>query len=435
MTRAKNPTPAQLKRAKAVSAAGRARAYRRKHPNAAPYVPGNLVRVPRGPSGAHAEAPVPQIATGLELGAQTVHVNAAGDLLDRYDKSRLARASAEAFVSVPETWHTTKITNHTDAAGRIDGQYTTFRPDAEAREREFWAACERRAEAFAGKAGRMPRPRSAKGEAEDRLVVIPIGDPHIGMLAWAPETGENFDLKIADRELRAALLGLIADAPEAGECIIGEIGDCFHAQDNNARTPASGHPLDTDGRFPKVFDVALALFIAAIDAAQTKYRKVRFRAVRGNHDPDAAFMIAAVLRAWYRDVPDVTIENALPWYQYDVFGATLIGWHHGHGAKAEQLAGIMARDRRQDWGATTEGWWITGHIHHRTKVYIEQFGVTVETLGILPPADAWHAMKGYAAKRMIEAITLHREFGEIGRVGMPISKIRAMIAAAGATRV
>src|SRR6185437_3939467 len=103
-------------------------------------------------------------------------------------------------------------------------------------------------------------PIEAPGTTDtDRLVAYPLGDPHIGMLAWAAEVGESFDLHIAERELCECMKQLVARSPSASEAIIVNLGDFWHAQDDTQRTPTSGNKLDVDGRSGKVGQVGVRI--------------------------------------------------------------------------------------------------------------------------------------------------------------------------------
>ena len=74
----------------------------------------------------------------------------------------------------------------------------------------------------------------------------------------------------------------------------------------------------------------------------------------------------------------------------------------------------MAYDRAKDWGETVHRVWFTGHWHSK-RVY-DYPGVTVETMRVLPPGDAWAAGAGYRSMRGMEAILYHTKFGETMRI-------------------
>jgi hypothetical protein len=377
---------------------------------------------PRGPSGDHHDSPPVQLAPGLELKAQTVKVNADGTLNHRYDKSHTAR-NEPLFETVPAGHHVTKTTTRIDADGRVGMQYVTAKHDAAQREADMAAAWARHVAVYKGLAEPS---KFIEHPADDDLVALyPLGDPHIGMLAWAPEVGEHFDLKIATRELLTCVRLLVAGAPNAKRAIITNLGDFLHAQDDTQRTPGHGHKLDVDGRSSKVLDAGHALLRAIVDAALEKHEHVTIRNLPGNHDPQVAAGLAMWLRAVYEREPRVTVADAYASYQFDRFGCCLFGWAHGDGAKSDALPLLMANAEREAWGATTEHVWHTGHVHHlSTKEYT---GCVVETHRTMAGKDHWHASKGYSAKRSLSVISYHREYGEISRNRVGLERVRSAL--------
>jgi hypothetical protein len=171
-----------------------------------------------------------------------------------------------------------------------------------------------------------------------------------------------------------------------------------------------------------VLDAGHTLLRGLVDYALTKHEHVKIRNLPGNHDPQVSAGLAMWLRAVYEREPRVEVAPASASYQYDRFGLNLFGWAHGDGAKAEALPLIMANDRREDWGATTEHVWHTGHVHHlSTKEYT---GCVVETHRTMAGKDHWHASKGYAAKRSLSVIAYHRDYGEVTRNRVGLERVR-----------
>ena len=80
------------------------------------------------------------------------------------------------------------------------------------------------------------------------MVAIPIGDPHIGMYAWSEEAGEDFDTDIARNDLLNASRSLFNASPDADRCLIANLGDFFHSDNQSNRTARSGAALDVDTR-------------------------------------------------------------------------------------------------------------------------------------------------------------------------------------------
>lgn len=252
-----------------------------------------------------------------------------------------------------------------------------------------------------------------KTPRSDLINVFPFGDPHFGMYAWAAETGDDFDTEIAEKLTCGAIDRLVASAPEADTAIILPLGDLLHADDNKNRTPQSGAALDVDTRYQRVVMIALKAIKHCIYRALEKHKRVIGRIVGGNHDPHSSFAVAIALAEHFSNNPRVTIDLSPSLFWYYRFGKVLIGTTHGDKAKGQDLLGVMASDRAEDWGQTKYRYWYCGHIHNMTVK--EMPGVLIESFRTLAPKDAWHAGEGYRAGRDSYCITLHKDYGEIGR--------------------
>ncbi len=257
------------------------------------------------------------------------------------------------------------------------------------------------------------RARAPREILADLLVVYPMGDPHLGMLAWARETGENFDLAIAERHLVGAVDKLVGLAPAAETALIINLGDFFHADNFEARTARSGHALDVDTRWPRLLQIGITTMVRCIDRALEKHKKVRVINEIGNHDDHSAIMLSICLSHHYRNEPRVDIDTSPAPFHWHRFGANLIGVTHGHNVKLAQLPGIMAVDRAQDWGETAFRYFYTGHVHHESA---KEFpGCLVETFGTLAAKDAWTNAHGYRARRKMVMDVVHKNKGRICR--------------------
>ena len=247
----------------------------------------------------------------------------------------------------------------------------------------------------------------------DLLSVYPQGDPHVGLYAWAEETGSGFDLKRFEQVSIEAVERLVAMAPPSETAIFLDLGDTTHADNDKARTPRSGHELDVHGRHLEVIRVNIRVKEHQIALMLAKHQKVIIRINPGNHDPVTALMIALMLEARYRNEPRVEVITSPNPYWYHLFGQCLIASTHGHGAKANDLPLVMATDVPELWGASKFRHWFVGHLHH--KHIKDLTGVTVEHVRTLAPNDAHHHLEGYRSPKSMECVTFHRSRGEIGR--------------------
>jgi hypothetical protein len=257
----------------------------------------------------------------------------------------------------------------------------------------------------------------------DLLTLIPMGDPHFGLMTWAQEVGENFDLRIAESMTFAAVDRLCALTPSSETAMLLNLGDYFHADNGTNRTPTSGATLDVDGRFQLIAQVGLRAMARCIRRLLEKHATVIVRNNRGNHDPHQAYMLSLAIDALFSEEPRVEVEMTPASFYYYRFGKTLIGSTHGDGAKLADLPLIMASDVPQDWAAATWRVWHCGHFHHdQTK---DHPGCTVETHRTLAANDAWHRHAGYRSARDMKAIIYSREHGEISRIRCGLSMLQA----------
>lgn len=275
------------------------------------------------------------------------------------------------------------------------------------------------ADAWRGKAAPVARPKT---NDRDLLAIYPIGDAHVGMHSWGAETGINHDLATAERDLCAAVDHLVALAPPAEQALVVSVGDFFHA-DNRASTTTNGTPVDSDARWPKVVAVGLRVMRRTIDQALTKHKRVTVICEMGNHDWHTSIVLATALSQFYEREPRVTIDTSPAKFHWYRFGLNLIGVTHGDTVKLQDLVGVMACDRAEDWGATRHRYWLTGHIHHDTVKELQ--GCTVESFRTLAPSDAWHKSKGYRSGRDMKLLIHHREHGQIKRYTVGIAQLIA----------
>lgn len=344
-------------------------------------------------------------------------------------KSRARRAARRELKEhanypqeVPEGFHLRGISELRGADGEVKLRWIKSAADAETRLLQLRDAVLQIGE-------EIPRAKPARTPATsdaDLLCVYPMGDPHIGMFSWAAETGEDFDLQIAERELAGAIDGLVSAAPAAEQALIINLGDFFHADNPENRTSRSGHALDVDTRWPKVLAVGVRIMRRIIDRTLEKHARVRVVNEIGNHDDNSSVMLGLCLAAYYEREPRVEIDTSPAKFHWLEFGKNLIGVTHGNGLKRDALPGIMAADQAEAWGRTLYRYWYCGHVHHES---VKEFpGAVVESFRTLAPRDAWHAASGYRSDRDIRCDVLHREWGRVARNILGIRQIQALVA-------
>jgi hypothetical protein len=240
-----------------------------------------------------------------------------------------------------------------------------------------------------------------------------LTDYHLGMQAWAREGGAHWDITTAKSTMIAALEHMVANAPAAGLAILNIQGDFLHTDGPTPVTPEHAHVLDAAGRYAEMVDAAIEVLRRAVDLLLMFHGEVRIIFAEGNHDPRGAMFLRKMFAALYEREPRVTVNDSeLPFY-VERFGKVMIGVHHGHKVKNEQLPLLFASQFSEVWGQTTKRYAHCGHRHHRDAK--EYSGMIVEQHPTLAARDAYAARGGWIAERAAICITYHREFGEVAR--------------------
>jgi len=315
-----------------------------------------------------------------------------------------------------------KISDHVNKQGQTTNKWVISDRDKEdlkqAMDEMFDSVCQR-LEGQARPSKPQVRTPDIRSKAKDMAVVVPMGDPHIGLYSWAKEAEADFDCNIAEKLFVDAIEHLVDISPEAEEFILINLGDFFHSDNVDNRTAMSGNALDVDGRFAKVQEIGFWIMIKCIDRALTKYPKVTVHNAIGNHDEHTSQALSATLNAWYRNEPRVNIVRNPSKFWYYQWGKCLLGVHHGHTTKLPSIPLTMAAHVPKLWGETLFRYCYLGHLHHNeTKEYP---GVTVEQFRTLAPKDAWHWGNGkFISMRDMQSIHLHKHYGEVGRRICPV---------------
>jgi hypothetical protein len=239
-------------------------------------------------------------------------------------------------------------------------------------------------------------------------------DYHLGMLAWHKEGGSDWNLDIAEKTITAALVQMVNQSPTAHTAVLNIQGDFLHTDGKMPVTPASKHVLDADSRFPKIRRAAIRIIRSLMAICLQRHQEVYLIIAEGNHDEESAGWLADLFAVHYEEEPRVTVnDSVLPFYVFE-WGSTMLGVHHGHKVKNENLPLLFAAQFPEAWGRTKHREISCGHRHHRDEK--EYNGVTIIQHPTLAARDAYAARGGWIADRAAWAITYHKKYGAVGRV-------------------
>lgn len=250
---------------------------------------------------------------------------------------------------------------------------------------------------------------------DGHLLVIDPCDVHIGKLANAMETGEDYNSEIAVQRVIEGVQGILdkSSGYNIEEILFIAGNDILHIDTPNRKT-TSGTPQDTDGMWYDNFLKAKKLYIEVLEKL-IAVANVKFVFNPSNHDYMSGFFLSDTIQSWFSKNENITFDVSISHRKYHRYHENLIGTTHGDGAKAENLPLLMAQEAKQDWGFTKHKYIYSHHLHH--KVSKEYMGVTVETLRSPSGTDSWHHRNGYQhATKAIEAFIHHPANGQVSRI-------------------
>lgn len=310
---------------------------------------------------------------------------------------------------VPSPFVVKGVSTYYNKDGKPSGQWVKSQVDAELREQAIREAIESMVET-------LPRlePIAQPDHANEKLCnLFTLTDCHVGMLSWKKETGDDWDLKIAESILVGVFEQMILSTPHAKVGFVNQLGDFLHSDGMMPVTPTSGHILDQDGRFSKIVTIALRVLRRIIDLALLRHEKVIVLMAEGNHDMASSIWLRVIFKALYENEPRVeVVDSELPYYYYQ-HGQTMLAFHHGHLSKNDSLPLLFAAQFPKAWGETTKRYCHTGHRHHVEEK--EHSGMKVIQHSTLAARDAYAARGGWLSEREATAITYHTQYGQVAR--------------------
>lgn len=312
--------------------------------------------------------------------------------------------------TVPDGFAVKGVSTLYNAEGQVAAQWVKSQVDQEQIEARIRDAIEALKET-------IPKvkitPLSKAVRSADLLNLHVVTDFHLGMKSWNEETGEDWDLAIAEDLLIRWMTIAIQNAPAASVGVLAQLGDFLHWDGYDAVTPASKHLLDADTRFQKLVRVAIRVLRQIVSLMLQKYDRVHLIFADANHDPASGAWQREMFAAFYDSEPRITVDNSADSYYCLEHGRTSLFFHHGHKRKPDKVDDVMVSKFREVFGRTKFSYAHMGHLHHEHK--IETNLMTVEQHRTMAAKDAYASRNGWMAGRGAPVVTYHSRFGEVGR--------------------
>lgn len=246
------------------------------------------------------------------------------------------------------------------------------------------------------------------------LLVIDPADIHIGKLATAEESGQEYNPEIAMKRVLEGVQGILDKTSgfEIDKIVFVAGNDILHT-DNTRRTTTSNTPQDTVGMWYQNFAMAKDLYVKVLEML-IPVADVHYMHCPSNHDYMSGLYLSDVISAWFKDNSNITFDVSPSHRKYFTYGGNLIGLTHGDGAKMANLPLLMANESK-DWSSATSRYIFTHHVHHK---HSKDFpGCTVESLRSPSGTDSWHHRNGFQhAPKAVEGFLFDKENGQIARI-------------------
>lgn len=270
-----------------------------------------------------------------------------------------------------------------------------------------------------------PRPKTP---TEPCMLEVSIFDIHFGKLAWDRETGNNYDVRIAEEIYSNAVQDLlkVTGSFNISKILLPVGQDFFHV--NNAElTTTLGTKQDVDGRWARVFQTGCRAVQNAIRQC-LEVAPVEVLFVPGNHDTHTSWYLVNVVEAYFHNTKEVKVDTQPMPRKYVHFGQNLIGFTHGNEEKHRDLPNLMASEVPDLWARSCCREWHLGHFHKAKQmdfVSLDTYGsVRVRVLPSLSGTDAWHFSKGYTSGlRAAEAYLWGQDQGYVGHFSTNVRSI------------
>jgi hypothetical protein len=236
---------------------------------------------------------------------------------------------------------------------------------------------------------------------DGHLLVIDPADVHIGKLATAFESGEDYNSHIAVRRVHEGVEGILQKVKGFNiDQIMLIIGNDILHVDSPKNTTTSG---------------TSQLYVEVIEKL-TSVADVHVVFNPSNHDYTNGFFLADAIKSWFRHSSNITFDCSIAHRKYYRYFENLIGTTHGDGAKQSDLGLLMAEEAKKDWGDTKHRYFYTHHVHHKTSK--DLIGLTIESLRSPSGTDSWHHRNGYGigGVKAIEGFLHSKEHGQICRI-------------------
>ena len=241
-------------------------------------------------------------------------------------------------------------------------------------------------------------PLEVKYNDSGDTLIVELPDLHVGLLAWKEETGDDYDIAIAESRLAGCIDDIISrcEGRRFKSIILVTLGDLIHVDNADGKT-TKGTKQDIDGRMPKIFDSVVRMLITTIDRLR-KIARIEVIYVPGNHDEIVGRMAVRAVELAYNTIEDVKFDCAPTPRKARLVGCTLIGFTHGN-IPSQNSGSWLTSEFRREYGLAKHAEIHSGHFHsEKEKEFFRtnsNDGIVVRSLPTICSSSAWESGQAY----------------------------------------
>ena len=225
-------------------------------------------------------------------------------------------------------------------------------------------------------------------------LVLPLYDFHWGRMP-AMENGEDFSLNDMKKTILTNMFAYVNRFKNRKfDKIYLIVGQDYFNSSFTGYTSSQTHLQSNAVDVRTMYRTGTELLIDIIDIFSNICDNVVVVGSLGNHDVSEEIWLFNLLKAYYRTVPSVTVDESTKPRKYLDLGASCVGVGHLHKEK-DRTFGLMQCEAPELWAKSKNRMFIAGHLHHLTVE--SKHGVELWRIPTLTPPDEWSLESGYVA--------------------------------------
>lgn len=209
---------------------------------------------------------------------------------------------------------------------------------------------------------------------ENKLLECPPVELHLGELSHQIDTGENYDIKIAQDRFNKIIDAIIErNKYEKCSTLLFSVGGDFFNSDNNFDTTNRGTQQYNDTRWRKLYLVGLKLMKNALIRLSNEFNRIDVQLVSGNHDLTTSFYLYIALAQAFTNSDKITFKEDYKEVQCYKFNDCMIVTTHGDRNVKRTMQSVV-NEFADIYGRTKYRELHMGHLHS-TQELKEEIGI------------------------------------------------------------